>query len=472
MAERLHDDDAREAERTTDARPAPRPSPQLAGIVGNHALSRALRPSRGLPSGAVSPELARLLSPQRSLGRDPVATQDPPATAPAASATTYRVGPNVYAEDQWSVAIVEVAGLWDKVGGVLDKRKDAVDEFAGSGGAGAAAGLSITDAILQAAITAVIAAATDGVGLVVAGALGKAVAGAAKRVSAEPKTVLAVSSQIVERALKEGKGAANKKIADALAAGPTPAPGGGRARATALARYASALDDTLEADGAASHAETLQRLLNQPTDPPAVKWAVADSLYQSLTTTLAACKEEQWRSTSDGWFGMQIESGAGRLRGYDTGIGVIEFTDDSYPSGEDSALGVKHGYLGGKGANAATVGDYNDRPLDTINLPLRLYMDNGSMGHGWMEIGWQAWKPIGSSVPTDVRGINRYGLSWLACKALGMRDIDEDDSRVNGENIARGLMMVWNEIKSKSVSQLGGSFEVMSMTSGVGASPF
>jgi hypothetical protein len=442
---------------------------RLASQIGNCAMGR-LVDGVAVPGGPLTPEL--LTAQAVSIQRDGPTATVPPVPAPPPGATTgqtYEVGGVTYNDSQWNVAVSEVAHRWDTVGGVISKRKEAVAEFCGSGGAGAAASPSITDALLTAAITAAIAAATDGVGLVVAGALSRGVTAIARRVSIDPAIVLERGNQIVTTAVNAGKAQANQRIGAAVNSRPTPAPSGGTQLATPLAHYMSALNETLDQDGTGSHRATLQQLLNQAGDPPGAKWAIAASLHDALSSTVEEAKRQQWNATSDGWFRMQIESGAGQSRGYDTGIVVIDLKKDAYPP---DRLRANAGYLGGEGANDATMRMYNDRKLEDIALPIRIYMDNGSMGHGVVECGWQAFVPIGATAPTGIRHITRWGLPWLAAKALGLNDIPTDDERVSWANITRGAALAWDDIKGQTIGQLGGSFRVMSMTSGVGASPF
>ncbi len=374
----------------------------------------------------------------------------------------------IYHESDWGVAVNQVTNLWNMVGGIISKRKEAVAEFGGPGGAGAADTPSITDALLTAAITAAIGAATDGVGLVLAGALSTGVTAIARRVAVDPSIVLDRGNAIVTAAINAGKAQANLRIPAAIQSRPTPAASGGTNLATPLASYTSALNETLDQEGLGSQRQTLQLLLNQPNEPAGAKWAVAAAIYEALTTTLEAAKRAEWNSTSDGWFQMQIQSGAGQLRGYDTGIVVVDLAKDAYPA---DRLTVSGAYLGGEGANNATIRMYSTRKLEEIHLPIRIDMDNGSLGHGWVECGWQLWRPMGVDSPSDYTGITRWGLPWLAAKALGLRNIDSDDSRVNDANITRGAAMVWDELKGKTMADFGASFHVMSMTSGVGVTP-
>ena len=429
----------------------PRPAPPLP-IASNAALARAVADG--------DPRLSSLLG-RRALQRGPA------SAAPAAD-TTYQVGLNTYREDQWGVAIGEVADLWTMVGGIVSKRREAVAEFTGPGGAGAKNDPGIVDAAIEMAITAVIGYATGGVGTVLGAALGKGVTGLAKRLPVDPDVVIARGTKIVDAAVAKGQEKAKEKLGAAMKATPKAKPAGGTDLALPLLKYGSALNTTLDADALGARAATVQQLLAEPADPPGVRWALAAALYDALATTLEQCKREQWSATSDGWFGMQIQSGAGQLRGYDTGIVVIDLAD-VYPTDKLTADGA---YLGGEGANETTMPMYNDRPLGEIDLPIRLRMANGSMGHGILDCGWQAFKPMGQGGLSDVRHITRWGPPWLAAKALNLRDIDTDDERVNGENIALGAQKVWSELSGKSAQSLGASFKAMGMSSGVGASPF
>ena len=72
--------------------------------------------------------------------------------------------------------------------------------------------------------------------------------------------------------------------------------------------------------------------------------------------------------------------------------------------------------------------------------------------------------PVGSG-PGEYQKLTTWGDSWLAAKALGLRNIADDDPQRNGTNVAKGLLMVWDELRGQSVKQLGGEFHVMSQTS-------
>jgi hypothetical protein len=431
----------------------------LGRAAGNAAVVRALSESalRPRPTDRQDAALAGVRALQRQQ-----------APAPEATTKTYQVGPNTYNESQWGTAIGEVADLWTMVGGMVSKRKEAVAEFSGTGGAGAAASPTVADQIVEAAITAAIAAATDGVGTALGAALGRSVTALARKLPLDPEIVLNRGNQVVEFAVSKGKEQANTRLGQAMRSTPTPTPGGGTDLATPLAKYASALNETLDADGRGARAETVQRLLNQPNEPAGVKWAVAAALYQALGEALETCKRAQWSAISDGWFSMQIQSGAGQYRGYDTGIVVIDLKD-VYPNESLRASGA---FLGGQGANPTTMTPYNTRPLREIGLPIRIHMENGSMGRGVVSCGWQIFKPLGTDAPSEYRHITRWGPGWLAAKALGLRDIDPGDRRIDNATVMRGARMVWTELSGQTAAGLGTSFSAMSTTSGVDSSPF
>jgi hypothetical protein len=162
---------------------------------------------------------------------------------------------------------------------------------------------------------------------------------------------------------------------------------------------------------------------------------VAAGLWESLHSAVEQIKRVQWDATSDGWFGMQTAGGA---------------------------------YLGGSGANEATVGAYNERKLGEIHLVKWLIMDNGSLGHGIVPCGWEVDVPIGGGAVTW-HGHTRWGPAWLASKHLGLRDLDSDAPEVTLENVQAGAEKVLEELRDKTAAQLGASFKVTSMTSGTGS---
>ena len=410
MSTERQDERGRGHEDDRVTRPAPgAPQPDalgLAGAVGNAAMARALDRSAARAeaprTGVVSPPGAADQRLTALLGRGMLQRGPGPATTPAAPSgadTSYQVGPNVYREDQWNVAIGEVADLWTMVGGVISKRREAVAEFCGTGGAGAAASPTIADQIVEAAITAVIAYATNGIGTALGAALGKSVTGLAKRLPVDPEIVLARGNQVVEFAVSKGKEQAKQRLGDAMKATPTPAPGGGTNLASPLAKYNSALNETLDADGRGSRAGTVQQLLKEPADPPGVRWALAAAMYDALDATLETCKTQQWNATSDGWFSMQVDSGAGELRGYDTGIVVIDL-NDVFPT---DALTADGAFLGGQGANAATMAPYNERPLGDIHLPCACGWPTAAWATAsWTAAGRRGSRPARTHRPTCV----------------------------------------------------------------------
>jgi hypothetical protein len=297
------------------------------------------------------------------------------------------------------------------------------------------------------------------------GALSKGVVAIARNVSVDPSVVLTVGDVIVMKAIEEGKKQAMTRIPKAMASASPPKPSGGTELATPLATYNSALDESLDGDAEGLKKSTLQELLNLQPEPAGLRWAVAAALYEAIHETREAAKRAQWNATSDGWFGMQTASGVGTFSDVDQGIVSIMLRKDFYPT--DSISAATGAYLGGEGANDATVSKYNNRKLGEILLPKRLIMENGSMGHGLVECGFEV------AVPLDrdpiFHSLSRWGLPWLAAKHLGLRNIDTNSEQINYENVHAGAEAVWAELKGKSASDLGAHFEVTGVTSGTGA---
>jgi hypothetical protein len=385
-------------------------------------------------------------------------------TAPPEASTTYLVGGVNYQGANFAVAVGQIANLWTSGIGMVSKRKEAVAEFCGSGGAGAKADEgSLADAMLSAALTGLLAIATDGVGLVVEAALSRAVVGIARRVSLDPAIVLGAGDKVIKVVIDKGKDEAKKAIPAAVSAATTHGPSSGTQLATPLATYQSALDAALDADAAGSTQSTLDTLMNLPNDP--TRWAVAAALYEAISQSGARAKELQWNATSDGWFSMQTTGGAGTLAGVDSGIVSIMLADDAYPS---SALRASGAYLGGPDANAATVRTYDDRPLGEIQILKRIIMDNGSLGRGLVPCGWEIDLDSGGLI-LNVPAHSRWGWPWLAAKKVGARDLATNSPQVSPENVYAGAQLVWDEIKTKSASQLGARFAVTGVWSGTDA---
>jgi hypothetical protein len=430
-------------------------------------------PARGFPGGVPLLHLQRAAgntavskwvtgAPDVSLARQPLDAAA--AAAPAVAQPTYVVGGVTYRESDFGVAVGQIADLWTSGIGVVSQRKGAVAEFCGSGGAGAnAEDSTLTESLLGMALTGLLAVATDGVGLVVAGALSRAVVGIAKRVSVDPGIVLGLGDHVIKAVVAKGKAEAQKAIPAAVMGARARGPSAGIQLATPLATYQSALNASLDADAEGSKVATLNSLLALKGDP--VGWATAAALYDAVRDSVAIAKGLQWNATSDGWFSMQTSGGAGTLSGVDSGIVSVMFTKDAYPT---SPLRVDGAFLGGPGAVHATVSKYDDRPIGEINVLKRLIMDNGSMGRGWVECAWEVDVDEGGTV-LAVRAHNRYGYPWLASKKLGLRDLATDSPKLTHENCLAGAQMVWDEIKTKSVAQFGAAFAVTRVTSGTGS---
>jgi hypothetical protein len=384
----------------------------------------------------------------------------PPSTIPA-PAGPYRVGANVYQENQYSVAIDQVADFWTAGNGIVAKQKQAVQHFCGSGGAGAKAEPDLAEAIFEAVVLAVIAFATDGVGTVVAAAAEKGVARLAASL-ANRAAIEKAAKTVVDKAVDLGKDK-GKELAKGLFGTPKVAVTGGRQLATPLASYQTVLEDSIDATCGEEKAQTLQRLLDLQSDPdPQTKWIAAAAIYDALQGVLATADELTWNSTSDGWFRMQQASGRGTFAATDIGQVLVDLKKDYYPT--DGAPGIAGAYLYGEGVNEATLKPYAERPLSEIKMAKVVVMDNGSMGWGWVECGWKMRIDVDNKLIGMPRALNRYGYPWLAAKALNKKDIDTDDDRITADNVTAGAQKVWDEIKDKK-----SEFKAASATSGPSA---
>ena len=130
------------------------PTSDLQGtLVPDNRSALAPAVSTALQREVSNPTVTRLRGTRITLQRQapPDVSGHPPAT--------YNVGGNAYKDDQWNVAVTQVAGLWTDTNGILAKRKEAVDAFCGPGGAGAKQEGSLTESLLQGAMLALFAAA-------------------------------------------------------------------------------------------------------------------------------------------------------------------------------------------------------------------------------------------------------------------------------------------------------------------------
>ena len=422
----------------------------LASTVGNAAFTRAL---------ARSPDV-RLLQRQGPAGST-VAL--PAAGALPAATGHYQVGGVSYTEDQYNVAVGQVAGLWVAGNGIVAKQKQAVQRFCGKGGAGADADPDLLEGLFEAAVLAIIAVATDGVGLTVGAAaergIGKLISALPKAIAREP--VEKAAKVVIDKAVDKGKEKAKEVAKGSVSKAPKVSVGGGRKLATPLASYQAVLEDSIDSGCGAEKDKTLQTLLDlQAVSPPELKWIAAAAIYDGLTATLAEIDELEWNAVSDGWFRMQTASGRATTKGVDIGRMSIDLKKDTYPDGGPPA--IKAAYLYAEGVNETTLEPYSHRALKDIGLSKQVVMDNGSMGWGWVECGWKMLLGADNEF-IDVKGTNRYGELWLAAKAVGKHDLDTDDDEFRYQNVVKGAQMVWDEIQNRTTK-----FEEAGATSGPG----
>jgi hypothetical protein len=179
---------------------------------------------------------------------------------------------------------------------------------------------------------------------------------------------------------------------------------------------------------------------------------------------------------TDAWFTSQVTSVGEGAR---PGLLNVEL-EDVY--GDHSGpLQIKSGNLLGSGSNDAVRSWIAGRSLGEIGIPKVISM-NGSLGWGVLDHKYQiyVWAPrptsggaaVGSanSGPVDQFmggaeqritrvGGNKWGPTWLAAYHLGQQDLDRDDERVTSDNIRAGAQKVWENIKDKSITSMGGSVD-------------
>jgi hypothetical protein len=405
---------------------------QLAAAVGNQAFTRAVGGEAG----------AHLLQ------RDGPKVAAPPAPTPASPEQQYVVGGVRYTEQQYQVAVVEVAALWTDSNGIGAKQKQAVGRFCGKGAAGADKEPDLFDSAYNAAVLAIIGIATDGVGLAVGAA---AEAGTGRLISLLPKaidksSVEAVTKKVLDAAIDKGKEKAKEAANKSLSAAPTVRTPGARKLATPLATFQAALEDSIDSGCGEEKKQTLQTLLDhQKTSPPEAKWVAAAALYDGLKATLNRADEVQWNATSDAWLNMQMASGRGTSAEADVGRVLIDLKN-TYPN---EGARVAAAYLYGQGVNETTLEPYDHRPLEEIGMSKLVSMDGGKMGWGWVSCEWKMLLGPDNSV-WGVKGTSRYGELWLAAHAAGKEDLDFDDREFNSWNVDKGAQKVWDTIKGRT----------------------
>lgn len=446
---------SRSADRTAERFASPR--------APNNGAALTQRGVMALQRTAGNQAAARLLGSPSAVQRSRTTVQRwAPPDLTGYQPATYEVGGVTYKDDQWTTALNQIANLWTDSNGILAKRKEAVDDFVGPGGAGAAKESSLTESLLEAALIGLLTIATDGIGIAVAGLLAKGVSAAARRVAAEPEAILKTSEKIIEKVVDLGKEKTKDVVKEALKSVTAPA------LATPLATYGSALKDALDRDTANSKRFTLQQLLLLP-DNSVARWAAASAIYDALHETIERAKEIQWSATSDGWFRTQTQSGINNFLDVDQGIVSIVLSG-TYPTDTVRAKGA---YLGGPGANETTVERYNERQLGEVRILKRIIMDGGKLGHGLVDCNWEFDVDVDGNILGFPRESSRWGYAWLAAKHLHLRNLNADSPEVQREagyqNVSAAADEIWSEIRTKSAKELGTKFEVTGPFSGTGS---
>lgn len=358
-----------------------------------------------------------------------------------------------YDSNNWTSAVESVAGRWTRVGGIVDRQKDAVRNFAGPGGAGGGTAPQIADQVMSVVMGVVLDAALGKVGDLVKSGM-------------ESRDWAESIRRVVNASVSTAKSKVSKAVEDAIS-GQAPL---GTSLATFAARQLRALNDL----GEQQYRATKRTLLREPER---YRWEVAKDLYDQLDANAAAAEQVQWNECTDAWFTQQTSWSYGRN---DPGHLNI-FLEDAYPAGSNSRLRAAQATLAGSGSNQGVWSSLQDRPLGEIGIPKVIRMPDGSMGAGVLSCEFHIRVHGGSRVrgpavlapgtptqtysggdqrPQNLRN-NRWGDDWLAAKALGLRDIDGDDPRVDA-NVVRGAQMVWDELKNKSVRDLGASIDAPS----------
>lgn len=208
---------------------------------------------------------------------------------------------------------------------------------------------------------------------------------------------------------------------------------------------------------------------------PDLCWWLLDGLFGALRQELQRCEDIQFNKLTDVWMANQATT-----IGLGTRAGVLQIElASAYPDAR--SFSVRSANIVGSGAPDETIRrELGRRQLKEIGVPKVIRM-NGSMGYGIMDCNWNievhGGAPAtsgpsissGSSSPAErylatgtqsIHGVNQvgpYGFAWLAAHQLGLRDLDNDDSRRSSSNVNAGARDVWNVIKELTPGTIGNS---------------
>ena len=442
---------------------------QLQPLIGNYRLQRLL--SQSDDDDTESPTTEKQDSKQNIRSNDLVVVQRSPAK-------------NIIQRDlreemhgQWSHALVELSAKLTGVGGIIDRQKDAVTNFANYAQL-AGNPPDIGEQIMIGMIELALGAALGGLGTVLKSAVRSAMRPALARASVGLMGSAVDSSEFRSAARSSADAIVDKMItagkAKVSAAVTTAWSGGGSAGANAILQFKETQLLALNEIGQ-EQSSTMNRELAalSATENPDDEWLDADALYQSFNSSLSNAYNEQFNKMNDVWFANQVQS-----IGLGTRAGVLQIELNSrYP--DSGSFSISGGNLVGSGAGSDDIRQrLAQRPLSSIGMPKVIRM-NGSMGYGIMDCMWNmnVTGEVNSSGPSisapstgnmadalmegpqTIQSIsgNRWGIPWLAAYHLGLNDLDGDDERNTRANQHAGARTIWNEIKNMNIGTIGNS---------------
>jgi hypothetical protein len=404
--------------------------------------------------------------------------QRKPATEEGQTAPESRTGLETLYASNYERAIDAVTDMWNAVGGVVDRQKDAVTVFEQE--AEAQDKSSLAESIVVFAVETALGMALGGIGGAVTGVLSRTIDAAAGAKAQHGKASTAgiaaaaaiVAKETVKKLVEAGKTMATAHVKSTLAGGLGPA-------RTPLLQFGRVNRDALNRIAIAQGREIQQQLAKAPE---AQKWIVAQGLYDAFQDNLETAHQVQLNSMTDAWFTSQVRSVPGGARGSMLGVlpphgGVLKVELESIYGNHAGPLKVQAGNLLGSGSSDTVRTWIAERTLDEVRIPKEIRM-TGSLGRGilphkyWIKV----WAPqrttagpaISAANPDPLSAFmgggeqrvvgvdsNHDGETWLAAYHLGLQDLDRDDERVTAENVLAGARKVWDNIKSRSLSSMG-----------------
>ncbi|MBE2184132.1 MAG: hypothetical protein IAE89_11945 [Anaerolineae bacterium] len=375
----------------------------------------------------------------------------------------------------WSAALTTVNNKYISTGGVVDRQKDAVRQFAQVAQVNDPP--SISEQMMLGSINLLLGAAMGGIGTVMLGLVGRmiqpALIGATRATmgtavdSADVRGRIRASATSIVEALRD----AGKERVQAAVASAWSAHGAGAG--TSILQFQETQIHALN-DIGQRQSETLMRQLGQlrSTTGEEDEWGAVNTLYGIFNEALDQAYNQQFNKMTDTWFTMQNQTVGPGVR---PGMLRVEL-DNRYPNA--GTFSVTGSNLNGEGSNADIRGRISQRTLEDIQIPKVIRMRSGSMGYGILDCDWYVnvtGAELPSSTPTisaprgrtesllagpqqvQSWGGNRWGSTWLAAFHLGLQDLDNDDARNTAANQQRGAEAVWNAVKGMRPGSVGDS---------------